>query len=277
MSVDAAVNVIQTRRPGFVPRAALVLGSGLGRPAEAVADATIIPYADLPGFPRPSVAGHGGRLLLGSFAGAPVAVLHGRAHAYEGHAGRGGGAGVMNLPIRVLKRLGCEMLVLTNAAGSLKPEMGPGSLMLLTDHINFSGANPLLGEGDEQGSRFVDLTDAYDPALRRTLLATAAASKVKLHQGVYVWFLGPSFETPAEIKAARTLGGDAVGMSTVPEVIVARQAGIKVAAISLITNLAAGMSSLRISHEHTQAEAAKAADEIERLLAAFVAAVFPGA
>lgn len=272
MSIEAAVKTIQARRPGFAPRAALVLGTGLGRPAEAVADATVIPYADIPGFPRPGVAGHGGRLLLGHFVGAPVAVLQGRAHAYEGK-----GAAVMNLPIRVLKRLGCEVLVLTNAAGSLKPEMGPGSVMLITDHINFSGVNPLAGEGDEHGSRFVDLTDAYDPGLRRTLLATAAAAKVKVHQGVYVWFLGPSFETPAEIRAARTLGGDAVGMSTAPEAIVARQAGLKVVAISLITNLAAGMSSLRISHEHTQAEAAKAADEIERVLAGFAAAVFPNA
>jgi purine-nucleoside phosphorylase len=265
MSIDAALKTIRSHRPGFAPKAALVLGTGLGRPAKAVVDATIVPYADIPGFPRPTVAGHGGHLLLGHYAGAPVAVLQGRAHAYEGK-----GAGVMNLPIRVLKRLGCEVLV-------LDPKMGPGSIMAIADHINLAGTNPLAGEGDEYGSRFVDLTDAYDPGLRRTLLATAKDVKVKLYHGVYVWFLGPSFETPAEIRAARTLGGDAVGMSTAPEAIVARQAGLKVVALSLITNLAAGMSSLRISHEHTQAEAAKAADDIESLLAAFVAAVFPSA
>ena len=270
MSADP-VTLIQARRPGFVPKLGLVLGSGLGSLTDAVEDATVIPYSELPGFPNPSVAGHGGRLLLGRFPGAPVAVLQGRAHAYEGHAG------AMNVPIRTLKRLGCEVLILTNAAGSLKPEMGPGSLMLVTDHINFAGANPLAGEDDAHGSRFVDLTDAYDPSLRQRLLAAAAAAKVKLYQGTYVWFLGPSFETPAEIRAARVLGGDAVGMSTVPEVIVARQTGMRVAAISLITNLAAGLSAVPLSHARTQAEAEKAAGDLRRVLAGFAAAVFPAA
>ena len=259
---DAAA-VIAARKPGFTPKVGLVLGSGLGGLADVITDATSIAYADLPGFPQPSVAGHGGALHLGSLAGAPVACLQGRAHAYEGR-----GTGAMNTAVRTLKAIGCEVLVLTNAAGSLRPQMGPGSLMMFTDHINFTGMNPLAGDAD--GGPFVDLVAAYDPVLRAALQEAASRSGVTLHEGVYIWFTGPSFETPAEIRAARTLGADAVGMSTVPEVIVARQAGLRVAAISMITNLAAGMSTEALSHAHTMEQAAKAANALQRIIAAFL-------
>jgi purine-nucleoside phosphorylase len=247
------------------PRVGLVLGSGLGPFAETLEAASASSYAELPGFPEPGVAGHAGRLLLGRAGGLPVAVMQGRAHYYES-----GRADAMKVPLRTLAALGCESLLLTNAAGSLKPEAGPGSVMMLSDHINFTGVSPLFGEPDD--SRFVDMVDAYDPALQALLRAQAAALGITLHEGVYLWFCGPNFETPAEIRAAAALGADAVGMSTVPEVILARHAGLKVAALSIITNHAAGMSGERLSHQQTIANAAKAADAVQRLIGAFLAA-----
>lgn len=248
---------------GEVPEVALVLGSGLGELAEAVEQRVSLPYGELPGFPRPSVAGHGGRLVLGRLAGCRVAVMQGRAHYYE--RGRADG---MNLALATLKALGCRRLILTNAAGSLDPEVGPGRLMLLRDHINFAGVSPLFGlDGNE---RFVDLVDAYDPAARRRIREVAERLDIPLAEGVYVWFCGPHFETPAEIRAAQFLGGDAVGMSTVPEVIVARLLGLEVTALSMITNLAAGLSEERLSHEHTVKHATAAAGDLRRLLTAFL-------
>ena len=265
--MSAAATVIAARRPGFTPKVGLVLGSGLGSGlgglADAIENSTSIPYADLLGFPPLSVAGHGGTLHLGSLAGVPVACLQGRAHAYEAR-----GAGVMNAAIRTLKAIGCEILLLTNSAGSLSQEMGPGSLMAFTDHINFTGLNPLVGETG--ADPFVDLSEAYDRELLAWLQRAAAGAGVTLHQGVFIWFTGPSFETPAEIRAARTLGADAVGMSTVPEVIVARQAGLRVAAISMITNLAAGMGTETLSHAHTMEQATQSSIAVQRLFAAFL-------
>ncbi len=258
MTGAQAAAVMAARKPGFAPRVGLVLGSGLGGLVEAIEDGTPIPYGELPGFPAPTVAGHGGTLWLGRLAGVPVACLQGRAHAYEGK-----GAGVMNGAVRGLEQAGCEILILTNAAGSLVPETGPGSLMLITDHINFTGLNPLAGQA---GDGFVDMTDAYDPALRAHIRAAAEALGLTLAEGVYVWFTGPSFETPAEIRAARALGADLVGMSTVPEVIVARQCGLRVAALSMITNLAAGMDDRPITHAQTLDVAARAAEDMQRLL-----------
>ncbi len=262
--VERACERIRRRAGATAPRVAVVLGSGLGRFAAALEGAKAVSYADLPGFPRPGVAGHSGRLLLGAVGNTPVAVMDGRAHYYEG-----GRADVMKVPVRTLRALGCETIVLTNAAGSLKEEAGPGSIMLLTDHINMTGVSPLFGE--ESDSRFVDMVDAYDPGHRRRFLELAESRGMTLHQGVYGWFCGPSFETPAEIRALRVLGGDAVGMSTVPEVILARHAGLRVAALSVITNLAAGMSATKLSHEKTVGHAAKAAEAVTGLLAAFVA------
>jgi xanthosine phosphorylase len=248
------------------PRLGLVLGSGLGALADAVQDATAIPYRELPGFPVGSVAGHAGRLVLGTLAGTPVVVLQGRAHLYEGIP-----ASDLAVPVRTVRALGAETIVLTNAAGSLNASAGPGSLMALTDHINLMGANPLAGPNDDAiGPRFVGLGDAYDLALRAALHAAAQAQHVVLHEGVYLAVAGPSFETPAEIRAFKTLGADAVGMSTVPEVIVARHCGLRVAAVSAITNLAEGMGDEVLSHEQTLASAAVASKDLQRVLTRFI-------
>jgi xanthosine phosphorylase len=267
VTAEAAAAVAGLASGGLVPEVGLVLGSGLGAVAEAIEDANAIPYRDLPGFPVPTVEGHSGRLILGRLAGVPIACLQGRAHLYEGL-----GADAVTLPIRTLQRLGARRLLLTNAAGSLVPEIGAGRLMLITDHIDFSGRNPLIGPNDAAfGPRFVDLTEAYDPELRSRLLEAAAGEGITLHQGVYVCCVGPSFETPAEIRAFRTIGADAVGMSTVPECIVARHCGMVVAAVSVITNLAAGLGSGPLSHDQTLAGVGKAADNFGRLLHRFLA------
>jgi purine-nucleoside phosphorylase len=205
------------------------------------------------------VAGHAPRLVIGNLEGVRVAVFGGRAHYYEtGHAG------VMRLPLEVLKALGAEALIATNAAGSLRADLQPGDLMLAEDHINFSGLNPLIGEPTD--ARFVPMTAAHDPVLRARLRAAAAAEGIPLPEGVYAWYSGPSFETPAEIRAISRLGADAVGMSTVPEVILARFLGLRVAAISAITNMAAGLSDEKISHDHTMAMAPVGAAKLERVL-----------
>jgi purine-nucleoside phosphorylase len=240
----------------------LVLGSGLGHIAEAV-EGVAIPYADLPGFPQPGVSGHNPKLAIGLLEGVRVAVFGGRAHYYEA-----GDAAVMRRPLELLRDLGARTLILTNAAGSFRAETPPGALMLLSDHINFAGANPLIGEHSD--ARFVNMSAAYDPGLRAALKAAAAAEAVDLAEGVYAWYSGPSFETPAEIRALRILGADAVGMSTVPEVILANFLGLRAAAVSVITNMAAGLSDEAISHEHTKAMAPIGAAKLERVLRRFL-------
>ncbi len=252
------IETIRARAGAAPVHAGLILGSGLGHLAEAV-DGVAIDYADLPGFPHAGVSGHNPKLVIGTLEGTRVAVLGGRAHYYEK-----GDAGVMRLPLEVLKALGADRLILTNAAGSFRPDIPPGELMLISDHINFSGRNPLIGEPTD--ARFVNMTDAYDPAMRQALAAAAEAEGIALKEGVYAWYSGPSFETPAEIRALKILGADAVGMSTVPEVILARFLGLRVAAISTITNMAAGMSSEVLSHEHTKAMAPLGAAKLERVL-----------
>ncbi len=248
------------------PRVGIVLGSGLGGFARELADAVTVPYGELEGFPTPSVSGHGGALVVGTLGGEAVAVLSGRAHYYE-H----GRADVMRAPLETLKALGVSDLVLTNAAGSLREEHPPGAVMLITDHINFSGTNPLIGERSD--ARFVGLTQAYDATLRAAALAAADAEAITLHEGVYMWFSGPTFETPAEIRAARTLGADAVGMSTVPEVILARFLSLRAVAFSAITNYAAGMTGAELSHGETKDVAplggAKLARILKRMLSAW--------
>jgi purine-nucleoside phosphorylase len=246
------------------PKIAIILGSSLGAVAEDVRDASITSYKELPGFPVPRITGHAGRLVVGTLGGTEVAVLQGRAHPYES-----GKAAVMRPVIVALQEAGIETLILTNAAGSLKTAMRPGSLMLITDHINYSGMNPLIGQhGDEN---FVSMTDAYDPALRQAFLKAAKQEKITVRQGVYVWYSGPSFETPAEIRMFQKLGGSAVGMSTAPETIMARRHGLKVAGLSVITNLAAGLEGASPSHEETKREGAKAAQAMTRLLTRFCA------
>lgn len=239
-------------------RLGMVLGSGLGALADEVEDAVAVPFEDLPGFPRSGVSGHRGAVVVGRLSGASVALLAGRAHYYEA-----GDAQVMRTPLETLRALGCGTVLLTNAAGSLRPEMAPGSLMAISDHIAWSGLNPLIGEAGE--ARFVNLVDAYAPALRARL----KAADPELHEGVYAWFSGPSFETPAEIRAARILGADAVGMSTVPETILARFLGLEVAAVSVITNLAAGMAAEGPSHAETKREADRARARFAALVRAF--------
>ena len=248
------------------PRVGVVLGSGLGAVADAVEDAVVVGYEDLPGFPRPTVSGHAGRAVLGSIGGVPVAVLQGRAHLYEG-----GDTDAIRAPVRALRSAGASILILTNAAGSLRPAVGPGSLMAITDHINLTGVNLLVGPNDPaHGPRFPSLRDAYDPDLLDTLRDSARGCGIALAEGVYLAVSGPSFETPAEIRAFRTLGADAVGMSTVQETIIARHCGLRVAAVSVITNLAEGMSEEPLSHAHTLRAAEAGAGDLARLLLEFI-------
>ncbi|HEY6980197.1 purine-nucleoside phosphorylase [Reyranella sp.] len=257
------IEAIASRAPGFRPKVAVLLGSGLGGFVDQVAARAVIPYGELPGFPQPTVQSHAGRLVLGHVGATPVAVLQGRAHYYEsGHADE------MKAPIEAMAELGCEVLLQTNAAGSLRLDMPPGSLMVITDHINFTGVNPLFGRGRDR--RFVDMVDAYDPVLAQRLLAAAKAGDIRCHDGVYIWFCGPSFETPAEIRAAVTLGADAVGMSTAPETILARHAGLKVAAVSVMTNYAAGLVPGAIGHDQTITVANASAGQLGRLLCGFL-------
>jgi xanthosine phosphorylase len=264
--VTAAAEAVAARAPGFTPRAGLMLGSGLGALAERLEERVELPYGELPAFRAGGLAGHAGTLVLGRLAGQPVVIFSGRSHLYEGIE-----TSAITTPIRTLKALGAELLVLTNAAGSLRPEAGPGSLVCLTDHINLLGFNPLTGPNDDAvGPRFPSLRDAYDPELREWLHAAADALGTPLHDGVYLATPGPSFETPAEIRAFRTLGADLVGMSTVPEVIAARHAGLRVAAVSAVTNLAEGMGGEELSHEQTLRVAALGAERLGPLLERFV-------
>lgn len=259
MSKSADLAALIRTRAGDAPvQVGLILGSGLGHLADAV-DGVAIPYGDLDGFPHAGVSGHNPNLVIGDLEGVRVAVLGGRAHYYE--SGRGD---AMRLPLEVLRDLGADTLIATNAAGSMRPDMVTGSIMCLSDHINFSGLNPLIGEKTD--ARFVPMKDAYDPGLRAALHTAATAENTEMADGIYAWYSGPSFETPAEIRAIAMLGADAVGMSTVPEVILGRFLGLRCAAISTITNMAAGMSDENISHEHTKAMAPIGAAKLEKVL-----------
>ncbi len=260
--MSRSAEVVRARAGAEPVRLGLILGSGLGHLAGAV-DGVAIPYAELPGFPHVAVSGHNPNLVVGTLEGVRVAVFGAREHYYEN-----GNPSAMRVPLECLKALGAEALIATNAAGSLRADIGPGDLMLLSDHINFSGLNPLIGEKTD--ARFVPMTTAHDPDMRAALRASARAVGVALPEGVYAWYSGPSFETPAEIRAIKLLGGDAVGMSTVPEMILARFLGLRVAAISTITNMAAGLSNEQISHEHTKAMAPLGAAKLEQVLRHFL-------
>ena len=243
--------------------AAIVLGTGLGGLADAAEEAVAIPFSDLPGFPQASVSGHAGRLVIGRIGGRRVLLVQGRAHTYER-----GDARAMKPVIDTLAELGAGALLLTNAAGSLRPDMPPGSIMVIEDHIALFGPNPLIGEPGD--GRFVPMNDAYDPALREMIAHGAARRRIALFEGVYAWVTGPSFETPAEIRALSVLGAQAVGMSTVPEVILARHAGLKVAGLSLITNLAAGLAAEAPSHAETKAAALEGGAAMEAVIRGFL-------
>ncbi|RED50865.1 purine-nucleoside phosphorylase [Aestuariispira insulae] len=258
-----AAKVIKKKTNGFAPKVGIVLGSGLGGFADAVEDAHVIGYEELDGFPPSGVHGHASRLVLGRVGQTDVAVCQGRAHYYE-H----GNPAAMKEVVRTLKAIGCETLILTNAAGSLLEEAQPGAVIMLNDHINLTGVSPLFNETGN--SRFVDMVDAYDPSIRTKLETIAKDNGITLHQGVYAWFCGPHFETAAEIRMAKTLGADAVGMSTVPEVILAREASMKVAAMSIVTNMAAGMSTTALSHEQTMDNAAEGAAKVQTLITALL-------
>jgi xanthosine phosphorylase len=261
-ALDAAA-LLRDRFPGGAePSVGIVLGSGLGAVAEAVVGAVAVGYDELAGFPRPSVEGHRGRAVLGERGGVPVTVLEGRAHLYEG-----AGMAELAVPIRALRAAGARTVLLTNAAGALRGDLRPGRLMLIADHINLTGTNPLVGPNDDAvGPRFPSLRDAYDPALRATLRDAARRLGIALAEGVYLAVSGPSFETPAEVRAFRALGADAVGMSTVHEAIVARHCGLRVAALSAIANLAEGLSGEPVSHDQTLRDAARTAGDLARLL-----------
>ncbi len=248
------------------PKVMLVLGSGLGGYADGIDNAQRIAYADIPGFPTSTVAGHKGQLVFGNLFGNAIAVMQGRLHYYEGYAQE-----VLTIPIRTLKLLGAEVLVLTNAAGGINAAFLPGDLMLIDDHINYSGMSPLRGENlDLFGPRFPDMSQAYDKGLKELMLRAAEQANVELKRGVYMMFSGPQFETPAEIRFARTIGADAAGMSTVPEVIVGRHAGMRVCAVSCITNMAAGMLDQPLSHQEVMETGEKVKHIFARLIDEFL-------
>ena len=248
------------------PQVAVVLGSGLGGFAESLSDRTAIPFSAIPHFPRSSVQGHSGSLIAGTFKGVPLFVMAGRVHAYEGY-----GAEEVVFPARVLSTLGVKMLILTNAAGAVNTAFKPGELMILTDHINWTGLNPLAGpEYADLGQRFTDMTEGYHPKLVAACEQSARRIGLNMRKGVYLGLLGPSFETPAEIRMFRTLGADAVGMSTVLECIAANQMGVKVLGISCITNMAAGILPRKLDHREVMEVGAKVKSVMEELLAEVV-------
>ena len=243
-AIEAAAEAVRTRLGAAAPRVAIVLGSGLGQLADAVTRPVRIGYADIPGFPKPGVAGHKGELVAGSLEGVPVLVQSGRFHLYEGHP-----IETTALPVRVFARLGIRTLVVTNAAGGIRSTFRPGTLMLISDHVNLMFRNPLIGPVLEGEERFPDMSDPYDRELRQLAREVARDARIDLDEGVYVGLLGPSYETPAEIRMLQRFGVDAVGMSTVPEVIVARARGLRCLGFSTITNLAAGISPTMLSHQ----------------------------
>tara|TARA_B110000879_G_C11151890_1_gene505030 strand:+ start:853 stop:1668 length:816 start_codon:yes stop_codon:yes gene_type:complete len=265
--IEQAITLIKQRCPNASPLIGIVLGSGLGSLIDDIENTTTIAYADLPGFPRPTVKGHEGNLILGTINGVQVACLQGRSHTYE----NGTHEPVIQY-VRTLKRLGCKYFLATNASGSLRQDFCPGDLVMLNDHINMQGSSPLVGPNDDEfGPRFPPLDNAYDKGMRALLMQTATDFNIQLHQGVYISVLGPTYETSAEIRAFRTMGAELVGMSTVPEVIVANHCGMKVAVIATITNYATGLASESHSHDAVVAMANQATVQLKKLVKAFIA------
>ena len=263
----AALVAAIRERTSLVPEVGIVLGSGLGGLADGLQDAVAITFEELPGWPVATAPGHVGRVLLGGLEGTPVAMLQGRFHLYEGND-----PGLVVQPVLLFRALGAEVVVLTNAAGGVNPAFGAGTLMVIRDHINLTGRTPLLGpNAEEYGPRFVDLTEVWDPRLRERLHEAGRAVGVPLEEGVYVGLLGPAYETPAEIRMLRTLGADAVGMSTVLEAIAARWVGLRVCGVSLITNAGAGYTSVPLTHEEVLQAGAAAGPRLARVIRRFVA------
>jgi len=244
---------------------AVILGSGLGGLSKKMGDAVRIPFVDIPGFPEATVVGHEGAVIVGTLGGREVLALSGRFHVYEGHS-----AALAAFPVRVFHALGARDLFVSNAAGGISPKLAVGDLMVISDHLNLMGTNPLVGDLQEGDIRFPDMTDAYDPGLRRILRTTAEKLVINLREGVYAGVLGPSYETPSEVKMLRMLGADAVGMSTVPEVIVARALGMRVAGVSCITNAAAGVTGAALSHAEVLATTNRVSAAFESLVTEFL-------
>jgi purine-nucleoside phosphorylase len=263
--LDALAAAVRARTE-LVPSAGIVLGSGLGSLADDLEDAVAIPFGELPGWPVATAPGHAGRLLLGRLGGVPVAVLQGRFHLYEGND-----AGLVVQPTLLFRRLGANLVILTNAAGGVNPAYGPGTLMIISDHLNLTGRTPLLGQNaDELGPRFADMTDVWSPAHRAALRAAGEAEGVPFEEGVYAGLLGPTYETPAEVRMLRAMGADAVGMSTVLEAIAARWVGLEVCGVSLVTNAGAGYSGQPLNHEEVLAAGAAAGPRLARVIRRFV-------
>lgn len=259
--------IIRARLGGLSPKIAIILGSGLGGLGDKIENPVRIPYADLPGFPILSVQGHVGELIAGKLNGTDVIALKGRKHFYETSD-----AYPLKTMIRAMKAAGVETLFVSNAAGSLRSHIGVSQLMMITDHINYMGLNPMTGVNDDDfGPRFFPVSDAWDKDLRAKLKTAAQQNGIQLHEGVYIAFLGPSFETPAEIRMAQSMGADAVGMSSVPDCLIARHCGLRVVGCSCITNMGAGLSDEVLSHAHTIENAARGAAAFEKLVTAFVA------
>lgn len=262
-----AQKIIAKKAPDFSPEIAIILGSGLGKVANQIKDPISIPYEDLPCFNVSKIAGHSAKMHLGMLKGVPVVCLEGRTHTYEGE----NCFDVIRTLIRTMKLIGCKTLLTTNAVGSLNKDAGPGDLLLIKDHINFMFSNPLIGPNDDRfGDRFVSMDNVYDAELRKKMLKVADELKIKIREGIYLATSGPSFETHAEIRAFKLLGADAVGMSTVPEVIVARHCGMRAISVAAITNLAAGLSEEVLSHEGTLKGAALAVEKLANLILGFV-------
>lgn len=261
----AVADAVRTRVGDLQPVAGLILGSGLGGLADRIEDARALPYAELPGFAPPTVAGHAGHLVAGRLADRPVIALAGRIHLYEGHD-----AATCAFPVRVLHALGVRVLFVSNAAGGIRRTLRPGDLMVINDHINLGWRNPLIGPVVEGDQRFPDMSEPYDATLRALLHETAKDRGIFLADGVYAWLHGPAYETPAEIRMLERLGADAVGMSTVPEVIVARALGIRVAAVSCIANVASGITAAPVTHAEVLAVTAAMAERFEELAVEFV-------
>lgn len=267
----ALVAAVRTRTP-LVPEVGIVLGSALGGLADDLESPVSIPFAELPGWPAATAPGHAGRLLLGRLGGRAVVMLQGRFHLYEGND-----PGLVVQPVLLFHALGAWAVVLTNAAGGLDPGFGPGTLMVMHDHINLTGRNPLIGpNADQLGERFTDLTDAWSPRLRQRLLAAGVAEGVPLAEGVYVGLMGPNYETPAEVRMLAGLGGHAVGMSTVLECIAARWVGLEVCGVSLVTNAGAGYSGAPLTHEEVLAAGAVAGPRLARVIRRFVSDLAEG-
>ena len=271
-NVKRSGEIVMAALAGRAPKIAIVLGSGLGGLADRVEQPVTVRYADLPGFPVLTVQGHAGALVAGLLSGVPVIVLKGRKHFYETDDPY-----PLKTMVRTLRAVGVEILFLSNAAGSLRAHIGVSQLMLITDHINALGLNPLTGANDETfGPRFFGMSDAWDPGLAENIKAAAVAERIPLHGGVYLALRGPSFETPAEIRMVQSWGADAVGMSSVPECLIARHCGLRVAGVSCITNMGAGLSDEKLSHAHTLENAAKGAADFERLVMAAVPLLVAG-